>query len=166
MKPGSASLPFFGVVPAVVDEKGESRACWPQWTWSCFFFKRRTRVELPGVPSAKLLLVLRGLDGDDIMEAERKGARESLVVFDLYIFLSSLKYIIGCLSTTSEGTELEGECEGLLVMKQPWPSIMRTVAGDHARFELTYFSHFKVRQGKALPESFLPLCHVVLSPTE
>eukprot|EP00192_Tetraselmis_astigmatica_P008520 CAMPEP_0117657814 /NCGR_PEP_ID=MMETSP0804-20121206/5530_1 /TAXON_ID=1074897 /ORGANISM="Tetraselmis astigmatica, Strain CCMP880" /LENGTH=668 /DNA_ID=CAMNT_0005464291 /DNA_START=93 /DNA_END=2099 /DNA_ORIENTATION=- len=62
MKPGSASLPFFGVVPAVLDDKGN---------------------------------------------------------------------------------ELEGECSGLLAMKQPWPSIMRTVAGDHARFERTYFGHFK-----------------------
>mmetsp|Transcript_25906 Transcript_25906/g.66665 ORF Transcript_25906/g.66665 Transcript_25906/m.66665 type:complete len:664 (-) Transcript_25906:257-2248(-) len=61
MRPGSASLPFFGVEPAVVDEKG---------------------------------------------------------------------------------TELDGECSGLLVIKRPWPSIMRTVAGDHARFEVTYFKHY------------------------
>mmetsp|Transcript_38962 Transcript_38962/g.92269 ORF Transcript_38962/g.92269 Transcript_38962/m.92269 type:complete len:666 (-) Transcript_38962:421-2418(-) len=58
MKPGSASLPFFGVEPAVVDDKGR---------------------------------------------------------------------------------ELEGECDGLLVIKRPWPSMMRTVAGDHNRFELSYF---------------------------
>lgn len=30
-----------------------------------------------------------------------------------------------------------------LVIKRPWPSMMRTVAGDHARFEQTYFSHYK-----------------------
>jgi acetyl-CoA synthetase len=28
-------------------------------------------------------------------------------------------------------------------MKRPWPSMMRTVAGDHERFEQTYFSLFK-----------------------
>lgn len=30
-----------------------------------------------------------------------------------------------------------------LVIKRPWPSMMRTVAGDHPRFEQTYFSHYK-----------------------
>merc|ERR1719159_1002491 len=39
-----------------------------------------------------------------------------------------------------KGNELEGECSGYLVVKQPFPSQMRTVYGDHARFEETYFS--------------------------
>ena len=30
-----------------------------------------------------------------------------------------------------------------LVIKRPWPSMLRTVAGDHHRFEQTYFSHYK-----------------------
>uniref|UniRef100_A0A7S3R233 acetate--CoA ligase n=1 Tax=Dunaliella tertiolecta TaxID=3047 RepID=A0A7S3R233_DUNTE len=34
---------------------------------------------------------------------------------------------------------MQGECEGHLVITQPWPSMMRTIAGDHARFEQTYF---------------------------
>lgn len=38
---------------------------------------------------------------------------------------------------------LQGPCEGILVIKRPWPSMMRTVAGDHKRFEQTYFSAFK-----------------------
>lgn len=41
------------------------------------------------------------------------------------------------------GNELEGEAAGYLVIKEPWPSIMRTVYGDHDRFEETYFSRFK-----------------------
>ncbi|KAM5156716.1 acetyl-coenzyme A synthetase, cytoplasmic-like [Mantella aurantiaca] len=61
LKPGSASLPFFGVVPAVLNEHGE---------------------------------------------------------------------------------ELEGEAEGYLVFKQPWPAIMRTLYGNHERFEKTYFRKF------------------------
>jgi acetyl-CoA synthetase len=40
------------------------------------------------------------------------------------------------------GKELEGECEGYLCFKQPWPGIMRTVYGDHERFETTYFKKF------------------------
>uniref|UniRef100_A0A7S0USI9 acetate--CoA ligase n=2 Tax=Polytomella parva TaxID=51329 RepID=A0A7S0USI9_9CHLO len=41
-----------------------------------------------------------------------------------------------------KGQELEGACEGILVIKRPWPSMMRTVAGDHARFEQIYFGAF------------------------
>lgn len=41
-----------------------------------------------------------------------------------------------------EGNELEGECQGNLVMKFPWPGQMRSVYGDHQRFIETYFSQF------------------------
>lgn len=61
------------------------------------------------------------------------------------------------------GEELEGETEGYLVrresfgweavsiltglpvtqvFKQPWPGIMRTVYGNHQRFETIYFKKF------------------------
>ncbi|ERE71676.1 acetyl-coenzyme A synthetase, cytoplasmic [Cricetulus griseus] len=40
------------------------------------------------------------------------------------------------------GEELEGEAEGYLVFKQPWPGIMRTIYGNHTRFETTYFKKF------------------------
>ncbi|XP_039257374.2 acetyl-coenzyme A synthetase, cytoplasmic-like [Styela clava] len=43
---------------------------------------------------------------------------------------------------TDEGKEVEGPGKGYLVFKRPWPGIMRTVYGDHARFEKTYFSKF------------------------
>lgn len=45
----------------------------------------------------------------------------------------------------AQGKELEGEAEGILGMKQAWPSTIRTVKGDHKRFEETYFSAFPVR---------------------
>jgi acetyl-CoA synthetase len=35
------------------------------------------------------------------------------------------------------------EAEGVLCMKDSWPSQMRTVWGDHERFEKTYFSDYK-----------------------
>tara|TARA_B100001248_G_scaffold145623_1_gene109378 strand:- start:404 stop:2326 length:1923 start_codon:yes stop_codon:yes gene_type:complete len=41
-----------------------------------------------------------------------------------------------------DGEELEGECEGMLCLKQSWPGQMRTVYGDHKRFIDTYFSQF------------------------
>lgn len=44
---------------------------------------------------------------------------------------------------TPEGKELHGECEGVLVLEDSWPGQMRTVYGDHARFEETYFSTYK-----------------------
>ena len=42
------------------------------------------------------------------------------------------------------GTEIdETECEGVLCIKDSWPAQMRTVWGDHERFEKTYFSDYK-----------------------
>ena len=41
-----------------------------------------------------------------------------------------------------EGKELSGPCEGHLVFKRPWPAILRTVDGNHKRFEVTYFHTF------------------------
>ncbi|XP_076208431.1 acetyl-coenzyme A synthetase, cytoplasmic isoform X1 [Aptenodytes patagonicus] len=40
------------------------------------------------------------------------------------------------------GEELEGEAEGYLVFKQPWPGIMRTLYGNHQQFETIYFKKF------------------------
>ncbi|XP_065817102.1 acetyl-coenzyme A synthetase, cytoplasmic-like isoform X3 [Labrus bergylta] len=40
------------------------------------------------------------------------------------------------------GEELEGPSEGYLVFKQPWPGVMRTVYGNHQRFETVYFKKF------------------------
>uniref|UniRef100_A0A8C5AFJ5 Acetyl-coenzyme A synthetase n=1 Tax=Gadus morhua TaxID=8049 RepID=A0A8C5AFJ5_GADMO len=40
------------------------------------------------------------------------------------------------------GEELEGEAEGYLVFKRPWPGIMRTVYNNHERFENVYFKKF------------------------
>ena len=43
-----------------------------------------------------------------------------------------------------EGNEIEGNpAQGNLAIKRPWPSMMRTVYGDHDRFYETYFSMFK-----------------------
>jgi len=45
----------------------------------------------------------------------------------------------------NEGKELEGACEGNLVIKDSWPGQMRTVFGDHQRFIDTYFKTFPGR---------------------
>ena len=42
-----------------------------------------------------------------------------------------------------DGTSLGPNEGGLLVMKQPWPSMLRTLYGDHERFKQTYFSTIK-----------------------
>jgi acetyl-CoA synthetase len=47
----------------------------------------------------------------------------------------------------AQGRELEGACEGNLVIKDSWPGQMRTVYGDHQRFIDTYF--------KTYPRSYL-----------
>ena len=36
----------------------------------------------------------------------------------------------------------EGEAEGYIAFKKPWPGMMRSVYGNHPRFEKTYFSRF------------------------
>ncbi len=41
------------------------------------------------------------------------------------------------------GKELNGECRGMLCIKEPWPSMMRTLYGQHQRFEEIYFSMFE-----------------------
>ena len=41
-----------------------------------------------------------------------------------------------------KGNELTGACEGNLCLADSWPGQMRTVYGDHERFEQTYFSTF------------------------
>ena len=43
----------------------------------------------------------------------------------------------------NEGNELSGACEGNLCIADSWPGQMRTVFGDHERFEQTYFSTYK-----------------------
>jgi acetyl-CoA synthetase len=43
----------------------------------------------------------------------------------------------------SEGKVLEGKATGNLCITRPWPGMMRTVYGDHTRFEQTYFSTYK-----------------------
>ena len=40
----------------------------------------------------------------------------------------------------NEGNEIEGETEGILAIKHPWPSIARTIWGDHERYKNVYFS--------------------------
>ncbi len=42
----------------------------------------------------------------------------------------------------SEGKELKGACEGNLCIADSWPGQMRTVYGDHQKFEDTYFKTF------------------------
>jgi hypothetical protein len=43
-----------------------------------------------------------------------------------------------------QGNEIDGNpAEGNLAIKAPWPSMMRSVYGDHKRFYETYFAMFK-----------------------
>ena len=45
---------------------------------------------------------------------------------------------------TADGKEIQGnDVEGLLCIKFPWPSIIRTTYGDHERCRQTYFSSYK-----------------------
>ncbi|KYM80806.1 Acetyl-coenzyme A synthetase [Atta colombica] len=41
-----------------------------------------------------------------------------------------------------DGCVIEGEGEGYLVFRRPWPGMMRTLYGNHQRFQNTYFDRF------------------------
>ncbi len=41
-----------------------------------------------------------------------------------------------------QGEVLEGACDGILALKEPWPGQMRTVYNNHDRFEKVYFQMF------------------------
>ena len=43
----------------------------------------------------------------------------------------------------ADGKVMDGETQGNLCIAKSWPGQMRTVYGDHARFEQTYFSTYK-----------------------
>ena len=45
----------------------------------------------------------------------------------------------------TSGEVLEGEAEGVLCLARSWPGQMRTVWGDHERFEATYFQQYQGR---------------------
>nr|MDQ3370471.1 acetate--CoA ligase [Myxococcota bacterium] len=42
-----------------------------------------------------------------------------------------------------DGTPCQPNEGGFLVIKRPWPSMLRTIAGDHERFQKTYFGEVK-----------------------
>jgi acetyl-CoA synthetase len=50
--------------------------------------------------------------------------------------------VVPALVDAAEGTLLDGEAEGALVITRPWPAQMRTVYGDHQRFIDTYFKQY------------------------
>lgn len=52
--------------------------------------------------------------------------------------------IIPTLIDPITGEEIDGnDTKGVLAFKQPWPSIMRTVWGDHSRYMKTYFEVYR-----------------------
>ena len=66
-----------------------------------------------------------------------------LVSFDLKPSSASKPFFgINPVLVDNEGKILEGEAEGALCITDSWPGQMRTVFGDHERFEQTYFSTF------------------------
>ncbi|EKV02809.1 acetyl-coenzyme A synthetase [Leptolyngbya sp. PCC 7375] len=48
----------------------------------------------------------------------------------------------------AEGNPVSANAGGYLVIKHPWPSMMRTVYGDDARFRRTYWEHIPPKDGK------------------
>uniref|UniRef100_A0A3Q2STU2 Acetyl-coenzyme A synthetase n=1 Tax=Fundulus heteroclitus TaxID=8078 RepID=A0A3Q2STU2_FUNHE len=60
-----------------------------------------------------------------------------LLIFQTFPFFGVEPTILN-----EHGEEVEGEAEGYLVFRKPWPGIMRTLYENHERFENTYFKKF------------------------
>ena len=55
-----------------------------------------------------------------------------------------MKNIYLCTIPPAKVEVIEGNAvSGVLAMEAPWPGQMRTVYGDHKRFEETYFDQYK-----------------------
>ena len=54
----------------------------------------------------------------------------------------------------AQGREQKGPSEGILCIKQAWPATIRTIKGDHDRFQQTYFSAFQARAASQSSNSF------------
>ena len=125
--PGSATLPFFGVVPVIVDEKVSERSVavsYPSANVSIFMM---TVVYGCVAFSGALML-------------------GQVCACNIFVVCCEVLYIwphLTCRRLGPQGNELQGACEGVLCLRQAWPSTIRTVKGDHKRFENTYFSTFK-----------------------
>lgn len=111
--PAAATLPFFGVDAAILDDKGNE-------------------VEGPGQVGGRRSTGRR---------ARPLCAAPQLARGHVHRALHTL-----AAPHTPDAARRRASCapQGYLVIKRPWPSMMRSVAGDHARFEQTYFSHYKV----------------------
>ena len=48
-----------------------------------------------------------------------------------------------CAVNDADDDAPQGECKGVLAIRRPWPSMLRTVAGNHERFQEVYFSCYK-----------------------
>ena len=87
------------------------------------------------------------------MEGLKTAALKSLTPDDKkkdVVQKAALKKAFGEMATVKDSLVITGakfgavigeEAKGLLVLKQPWPSMARTCWGDHERFENTYFSY-------------------------
>jgi len=64
-----------------------------------------------------------------------------LLLFRLLCILSLLPVQPAVVDENAK--EQSGECSGYLCIKAAWPGMMRTLQGDHDRYETTYFAPFK-----------------------
>jgi len=60
----------------------------------------------------------------------------------VYCFQSFPFFGVKPILLDESGKEIEGVGEGYLVFNQPWPGMMRTLFGNHERYQSVYFSKF------------------------
>ncbi|KAF0972383.1 hypothetical protein FDP41_009286 [Naegleria fowleri] len=128
-KPGSATVPFFGVVPVVLN----TTSCSGGSTSSgC-----AAAAHSAGTTSDNCVQPPHFEPPTPTLPATNDTAASPSLGSTYSGLFSSSTTTTNPSWTTS--LELQGECEGYLAMKYPWPGIARTIFGDHERYEKTYF---------------------------
>ena len=141
--PGSATLPFFGVQPAVLDEQASPLAGQGDALQSAGPGEEAG----PAQGLQALAVCSPGSEGPDrgppALHRVRRGARTAG-----RLLRGGRPPPLVSVCVHVQGTVQEGPAQGLLALKASWPSTLRTVYGDHARYETTYFAPFKERPAR------------------
>ncbi|KAG2389158.1 hypothetical protein C9374_014558 [Naegleria lovaniensis] len=113
-KPGSATLPFFGVQPVVLNTNCSNSSSSSNGSGN----PTNDDMNRFEPPTPTLMVQPMAATNDTAASPSLPG---------------------GATSASTNSLELQGECEGYLAIKYPWPGIARTIFGDHERYEKTYF---------------------------
>lgn len=94
---------------------------------------------LPGATPMKPGSAVRAHNYIHIFHLKKKKKKQlyNIIISQTFPFFGVLPELLD-----EDGHVIEGEGEGYLVFRRPWPGMMRTLYGNHQRFQNTYFDRF------------------------